>query len=632
MNKKLLVFILVVLFVFTNVSAQTNTGYELALTAFSASASHIQHYESFTVTITPRNVGLIAFPGGEVGAALVDNNGRIAAVVGTRNRGALNAGSLSGALEFNCIVPHTVNPGRYQLRAVIRPTGGEWRLTTLALPNIPNSIDFEVRVNPNIVVAPLLQIKWSHHPPFNSMLPGGSASIFPGCDVIAAAKIMKFYRHPMRTNWKSEPYTMRTSRLNVPSVNLNAVFNWDDMLNSYHSDGSDSNDRQRNAVAQLILHIGVLRKKDFTTGYTGDGAAGYPQLLTTIYGFDKSIQYLSRGNYSDADWENIIRSQLDAGMPVFYSGNNETNTTPHTFIIDGYDNQGRFHINMGWGGLHDGWYFLNAINPGNSDFNFYQNIYINIKPDEGSIGSNEFMLSAFTASSASVSQNEVLTVTPVLNSQGFFPGGQAGIALVGNNNNITAVIGSRNMGSNWQPGSRAALVINCSVPGTVNPGQYRLMAVTRIEGGEWKIVTASDREARVPNSIPFSVTKGAANSGGYVLAFASINADNGIVSASRGAQFNVNYNIRNPGTESFEGSLRAVLIDNAGNETVIGTRASTSFDAGSGRTSFVSCTIPNTIAHGNYQLKIAVRPTDGEWRIITMSFDNAPNSISFTVR
>ena len=145
MNKKLFVFILVVLFVFAKVSAQTNAGYELALTAFSASASHIQHYESFTVTATPRNVGLEQFPGGEVGAALVDNNGRIAAVIGTRNRGVLNAGSLSGALEFNCTVPNTVRAGQYRLMAVVRPSGGEWRIATLALPNISNSINITVR-------------------------------------------------------------------------------------------------------------------------------------------------------------------------------------------------------------------------------------------------------------------------------------------------------------------------------------------------------------------------------------------------------------------------------------------------------------------------------------------------------
>jgi len=49
----------------------------------------------------------------------------------------------------------------------------------------------------------------------------------------------------------------------------------------------------------------------------------------------------------------------------------------------------------------------------------------------------------------------------------FFPSGQAGIALVGNNNNIVNVIGNRTL-TNWQPGSRTALTINCTVPGTAS--------------------------------------------------------------------------------------------------------------------------------------------------------------------
>ena len=134
---------------FTVNAGLTNSGgYGLALTAFSASVNSIQQNELFTVTMTPRNIGLEQFPGGQVGAALVDNNGRITEVIGIRNRGTLNVGSLSSALEFNCYAPETVRAGQYSLMAVVRPDGGEWRIATLALPNIPNSINFTVNAEP----------------------------------------------------------------------------------------------------------------------------------------------------------------------------------------------------------------------------------------------------------------------------------------------------------------------------------------------------------------------------------------------------------------------------------------------------------------------------------------------------
>jgi len=323
-------------------------------------------------------------------------------------------------------------------------------------------------------------------------------------------------------------------------------------------------------------------------------------------------------------------------MPVYYWGHSQESlargvVNSHAFIIDGYDNQGRFHMNIGNNGQSDGWYSLNNI--GNRGWwPDEQHIIINIKPDAGGVSdNNRFGLNSFSASKTSVSQNELFTVDLSLRSFSIFPGGQIGAALVDTNGGIIDIIRTENYTA-INPRLSRTSAINCFVPATVRPGQYRLMIVTRPTNGEWRIVTDSDKEARVPNAIPVTVTAGLANGGGYGLAFASLSADNGIVSASRGAQFNVNYDIRNPGMESFEGSLRAVLTDSAGNETVIGTRASTSFGAGSGRASFVNCTIPNTMAPGNYQLRIAVRPAGGEWRIITMSFDNAPSSIRFTVR
>ena len=57
MNKKFFVFILVVFFVFTKVSAQTNDGYELALTAFSASASRIQQLRIVYSIVLSRQCG-----------------------------------------------------------------------------------------------------------------------------------------------------------------------------------------------------------------------------------------------------------------------------------------------------------------------------------------------------------------------------------------------------------------------------------------------------------------------------------------------------------------------------------------------------------------------------------------------
>ena len=35
----------------------------------------------------------------------------------------------------------------------------------------------------------------------------------------------------------------------------------------------------------------------------------------------------------------------------------------HQFIVDGYDGNGLFHMNWGWGGMSDGYFVLSLANP-----------------------------------------------------------------------------------------------------------------------------------------------------------------------------------------------------------------------------------------------------------------------------
>jgi hypothetical protein len=136
-------------------------GYGLALTAFTTnkttvsqselinsfatSKTIVAQNELFIVNSALKNVAQDTFPGGQVGTALVDNNGNIVEVIKIINYSSLNSGSSRTSTISNCAVPNTVTPGRYKLRIVAKPTDGEWQIATLSLPDVPNSIDFEVK-------------------------------------------------------------------------------------------------------------------------------------------------------------------------------------------------------------------------------------------------------------------------------------------------------------------------------------------------------------------------------------------------------------------------------------------------------------------------------------------------------
>ncbi|MCL2806099.1 MAG: C10 family peptidase [Treponema sp.] len=482
--------------------------------------------------------------------------------------------------------------------------------------------------NPGAVVGPLLQTKWGQGSPYRTMLPAGHRSF---CNLVAAAQVMKFHNHPARGTGQSEAYTM-TNGVAMPSVNFaNITFDWDNMLNTYRSDGRDSNEQQRNAVASLIYHAGLGRKRDFITGSSGNS---WPFVLTAYFRYDRSIQLHERLFFTDAEWAAIIRAQLDAGLPVMLNALT-VNRVNHYFIIDGYDNTGRFHFNCGWSGSRDGWYSINALNVGANEWNYHQTVVVNIKPDAGGLPAGwEMGLTELSADKSSVSQNELFTIrTRIKNlaSLDNFSGGQLGAALVDANGRILEVIGSRNRAALNARSTSSATDIICYVPANVRTGQYRVMIVIRPENGEWRVITKSAVGNRIPNSINLTVNPAerGAPGGGYGLALENFSPEK--TSVSQNEIFTVNVRSRNRNDERFSGQIGAALVDNNGNIINVSGVRNIALNAGNQTTQALTCYIPETVRAGQYRLRIVIRPENETWRIASLSMPDIPNTVNFTV-
>jgi hypothetical protein len=124
--------------------------HEIALQNFTASKTSVSQNELFTVTEQMQNISTLdTFPGGQFGAALVDNNGKIEVVIGITNYpysivgGGANWGS---PRNINCFVPGDVAPRQYQLRIVTKVEGEDWKLVDLSAirDGVPKSIPITV--------------------------------------------------------------------------------------------------------------------------------------------------------------------------------------------------------------------------------------------------------------------------------------------------------------------------------------------------------------------------------------------------------------------------------------------------------------------------------------------------------
>jgi hypothetical protein len=270
-------------------------------------------------------------------------------------------------------------------------------------------------------------------------------------------------------------------------------------------------------------------------------------------------------------------------------------------------------------------------------FSFNPDNQINMPARTGaSIGGHGVVLESFAVDKTQASQHELLTVRANIRNIGFgiFPGGQIGGVLVDNSGNIVEVIGIANVDALNPNQHRSNRTIMCAAPNTVRPGQYRLRMVIRPTGGEWRVATLTTNG--IPNAIPIAVTAGGANAGGHGLALTHFVVNDGKDSAAQGERFGIALRAIKVGMEAFPGGqIGVALADNHGNIVeVIATRDWAALEGGAGARSqsMSNITVPRTVTQGRYKLRVVVRPTGGEWRIVTMSADGIPTGIDFTVR
>ena len=220
-------------------------------------------------------------------------------------------------------------------------------------------------------VAPLVKTKWNQGWPYNNLCPYDSKAKHrcpSGCVAAAMAQVLKFWNYPQKGVGS---HSFKHDKYGNLSANFGSTtYDWTHMNNTYPS-GSDTVSRM--AVATLMYHCGVSVDMEYDTN--GSGAVVYmPDRYVQYYGFYDARTALK--NYFDCDtvlgyyrsdynnltsWTNLLKSELDAGRPILYAGTG--NAGGHAFVCDGYDANGKFHINWGWGGTSDGYFGISALNP-----------------------------------------------------------------------------------------------------------------------------------------------------------------------------------------------------------------------------------------------------------------------------
>jgi hypothetical protein len=211
----------------------------------------------------------------------------------------------------------------------------------------------------------LLETAWDQDPPYNQLCPldtvdGGRSYV--GCAATAMAQILNFHRQCNVAFGPSDAYTMYSGmRMDADS----ALYDFPsfDRLNDYvaevrsrFDEGADLNDVEK---ATLSFACGVAMRMDYSSD--GSGASPYDaqDAMVRKFGFAGADMF---GGLT-AESFLVLQENVINGLPAMIGLRPADGYGGHAVVCDGYNTEGEYHLNFGWGSLYpqritDVWYRL----------------------------------------------------------------------------------------------------------------------------------------------------------------------------------------------------------------------------------------------------------------------------------
>ena len=276
-------------------------------------------------------------------------------------------------------------------------------------------------VNLTTSLGPLLTTKWNQCAPYNHLCPSAHGKMptssgvdyyvyhaATGCVPTALAQIMNYHKWPVHgegsKSYKShvEEYEVQGSDVEFDRpIDLSANFaqstyRWNMMKDEYDlyldngaiiyryrngngawtTDNDFSSSSPNGAVAKLMSDVGIASSIVYGASERGGSSAGPEGVLDAM---QNHFRYIATKHDRDneentytigGEWDQMLRDELDAGRPIFYGGeailddlddNGNPKHARHAFVFHGYDNEGRFYVNWGWGGNNNEAFYSTLI-------------------------------------------------------------------------------------------------------------------------------------------------------------------------------------------------------------------------------------------------------------------------------
>jgi len=433
------------------------------------------------------DVALYVFNTGSNGFVIVSGDDVANPVLGYSNEGGFNAADIPANVTYwmnGCKTDIT-----YAIAQKVPATAtvkNKW--SALDRASVPAA-----KATATAVVGPLVKTKWKQSPTYNAYCPydatAGSNAI-TGCVATAMAQVMKYWNYPA-TGQGSNSYTPYSNpQYGVQSANFGATtYDWDHM-------GTVISNGNIPPIATLMYHAGVSVNMDYGTDASGAYVTSSMSPITncaeyalrSYFKYKSSLQGVERNNYNTDQWLLMMKWEINSGRPVIYAGYG--NEGGHCWVADGYDVNDFLHLNWGWGGVSDGYFSADAMDPAamgpGNGFDWDHHAIIGILPSQPGV---EMDLNAQVAAPPTIEYNHSFSISSniINNGTDSFKGDYIARVFDDNGNFVDSIeLRSNNtlVGGN-QTGT---LTFTSTGSAAMIPGNYTIGIYYRPTGRQWVLV------------------------------------------------------------------------------------------------------------------------------------------------
>ena len=237
-------------------------------------------------------------------------------------------------------------------------------------------------------VGPLCASTWHQTQLYNDQCPvdfeGYNGHVKSGCVANAMAQIMRYWEWPKTGVGSHSYYCYGYGSTSYGTLSAN--FGEADYRYELMPDFLDytSPQYQVDAVALLEYHAGVSVEMDYGPNASGAYSPDAIDAFKTYFRYATSASLIDRDYYSDSQWIDLMKNEIDNDRPMYYSAYSYTKDGTrggHAFVCDGYDENNFFHFNWGWQGFDNGFYSVNAMNLTHHAYNYSHYTTTNLAPN-----------------------------------------------------------------------------------------------------------------------------------------------------------------------------------------------------------------------------------------------------------